>query len=122
VEGQPYPASIDPKLFAHVISNLLSNAFKYSQDRPAPHLHISFEPKQTIVKIQDRGIGIPEKEIASLFDSFYRAQNVDNIQGTGLGLSIVKQFVEMHGANISVKSTIDEGSVFSIELPRNADN
>ncbi len=122
VDGPPYPVLIDPKLFAHVISNLISNAFKYSQERPAPHLHITFESNQTIVKIQDRGIGIPEKEIASLFDSFYRAENVANIQGTGLGLSIVKQFVEMHGATIAVESTIEEGSVFSIELPREKAN
>ncbi len=118
VQGDPCSVLIDPQLFAHVVSNLISNAFKYSRERPAPELRLIFEPSYTHLQVKDRGIGIPEQEIASLFDSFYRAENVDNIQGTGLGLSIVKQFVEMHGASISVDSAENQGSVFTVELPK----
>jgi signal transduction histidine kinase len=67
--------------------------------------------------VKDYGIGIPLKDQKGLFNTFYRATNVRNIQGSGLGLSIVKQFIEMHGGSIHVKSELHQGCEFIVEIP-----
>jgi signal transduction histidine kinase len=67
--------------------------------------------------VADRGIGIPPDEVTHLFESFHRASNVGAIQGTGLGLAIVKNAVEKHGGAIEVKSTLGEGTSFTVRLP-----
>ena len=71
---------------------------------------------RTVFEIQDQGIGIPADELHHLFDSFHRASNVGAIAGTGLGLSIVKKSVELHGGSITVASTIDKGTCFTVVL------
>lgn len=118
VNGIPRPVEIDLQLMDHVLSNLLSNALKYSPGKAAPRVSLNFNFLNKLeFRVKDYGIGIPEKEQKSLFESFYRATNVRNIQGSGLGLSIVKEFTEMHGGVISVESKVGEGSEFVIELP-----
>ena len=72
-----------------------------------------------ILRIQDQGIGIPEADQKRLFESFYRASNVQSIQGTGLGLVIVKRCVEAHQGEITVTSKVGEGTTFTIILPLN---
>lgn len=118
VQGVPQQVEIDVQLMDHVVSNLLSNALKYSPGAKAPEVNLSFSSLSKLsLQVKDYGIGIPEKDIRSLFESFFRATNVRNIQGSGLGLSIVKEFTEMHNGNISVKSAEGKGSEFTIELP-----
>ncbi|MCY7306436.1 MAG: sensor histidine kinase, partial [Rhodoferax sp.] len=63
------------------------------------------------------GIGVPETEIAHLFESFHRASNVGSIQGTGLGLAIVKNSVDLHGGEVRVRSDPQRGTVFTVRLP-----
>jgi signal transduction histidine kinase len=70
-----------------------------------------------LIKVKDYGIGIPLKDQKSLFNTFYRATNVRNIQGTGLGLSIVKEFVSMHGGTVDLISDIDKGAEFIVKIP-----
>lgn len=67
--------------------------------------------------VADKGIGIPKEEQKYLFDRFFRAKNVTNIQGTGLGLNIVKKYVEALKGEISFKSELNKGTEFSIILP-----
>ena len=67
----------------------------------------------------DKGIGIPEQEQQHLFERFFRAENVTNIQGTGLGLHIVKQYVEMMQGHVSFSSKRGKGSTFIVQLPIN---
>jgi len=118
VQGIPRQVQIDSQLMEHVVSNLLSNALKYSPGQQAPEVHLQFNKLSGLVlKVKDHGIGIPLKDQKSLFESFYRATNVRNIQGSGLGLSIVKEFTEMHGGTISVESEEGKGAEFIIELP-----
>lgn len=118
VQGVPQQIEIDEQLMDHVVSNLLSNALKYSPGATPPEVKLSFNSLSKLsLQVKDYGIGIPEKEIRSLFESFFRATNVRNIQGSGLGLSIVKEFTEMHNGSISVQSTEGKGSKFTIELP-----
>jgi signal transduction histidine kinase len=68
--------------------------------------------------VRDQGIGIPEADVPRLFETFHRATNVGNIVGTGLGLAIVKRSVDLHGGTIGVRSTLGQGTVFTVTLPR----
>lgn len=114
VYGKPVPILIDKQIYSHIITNLLSNAFKYSEDRPNPKLDLIFEDDQMQLIVQDFGIGIPAEDMSNLFDSFYRAGNAGSVKGNGMGLAIVKQFVEFHGATIEVESEIGLGTTFTI--------
>ena len=106
----------DPSLFNLILSNLVSNAIKYS---PAGQITISIMQKLDTweFSVSDQGIGIPEEEIPNLFDPFYRATNALDLPGTGLGLSIVKDYVEIQGGNIAIESKSNVGTTITFTLP-----
>jgi signal transduction histidine kinase len=108
---------LDPKLMRHILSNLLSNAVKYSDENQPVILRIDKDRESVSVEIIDQGIGIPREEQLNLFQRFFRAKNSLNIHGTGLGLHIVKQYTELMGGNIRVKSEEGEGSAFRVSFP-----
>lgn len=116
-EGKARTISIDPNLMQHVISNLLSNALKYSEQDVTLELH--FSDKQFSISIHDKGIGIPEEEQKSLFQPFFRASNAIAYDGYGLGLIVVKEFVELHQGEIRMRSREGEGTSFQIIMPVN---
>lgn len=111
----------DPILFRQVLLNLLSNAIKYNKENGTVILSLFHsEDKQSVVlKVQDTGIGIPEENFPKLFKQFYRVESLQSVseEGTGLGLASVKQIVELHGGTLSVESSVDVGSVFTVTLP-----
>jgi len=108
----------DKQMIRNIFLNLLSNAIKFSPENKSIILKIQADPDFTFIQITDQGIGIPEEEQAHLFERFYRAKNVTNIQGTGLGLNIVAKYVEsMHGT-IEFESTLNVGTTFKIKLPK----
>ena len=109
--------NLDEKLLRHILSNLLSNAIKYSPGGGEIRFDLFCLQEEVIFRIQDEGIGIPEIEQENLFTSFQRASNVGTIPGHGLGLSIVKQYVELHGGEISLISKQGVGTTFIITLP-----
>ena len=106
LEGDAGIVHADHKLLAHVLSNLLSNAVKYSPEDTEITLHVGRHADHWKFSVQDAGIGIPEDDLPKLFDPFQRASNAYELPGTGLGLSIVKEYVELHGGKVSVKSTL----------------
>ena len=116
VTGTPVDIAADRQLLNHIMVNLVSNAFKYSTSAREPEVEIKYGPEKISLSVRDFGIGIPDAEKKNLFQSFFRASNVDNIQGTGLGLVIVKQFVDAHGGTIALESKENEGTVVSIEF------
>ncbi|UXP32105.1 PAS domain S-box protein [Reichenbachiella agarivorans] len=119
VKGHETPALLDKNLFWHIMSNLLENALKYSPEAKSPELSVDFEAAHVIkINIKDYGMGIPEEDIGQLFDSFFRASNVGNIQGTGLGLSIVNEFIKLHEGTINVTSKLNTGTIFTILIPK----
>ncbi|MEL7005898.1 MAG: ATP-binding protein, partial [Bacteroidota bacterium] len=118
LNGDKYDLMLDDKLFVHILNNLIENAFKYSPNGIKPELHLEYEQAGLFISVKDYGIGIPEEDQKELFNTFYRASNVDNIQGTGLGLTIVKECVELHNGKISVESDINKGTIFTIFLPK----
>lgn len=111
------PADVDENLLRHILTNLLSNAIKYSPQGSTVQFSLIQQDDKAIFKIQDFGMGIPLKDQTQLFESFYRASNVSNIQGTGIGLAIVKNCVELHGGDISVESAVGVGTTFTVTLP-----
>lgn len=116
--GVPHKINAHPKLLDHILTNLISNVFKYSRGRKDPEFTLSFnEINKVRFHAKDHGIGIPDKDQKKLFQSFYRATNVQNIQGSGLGLSIAKEFTEMHNGVIEVESIQDVGTEFIVEIP-----
>jgi signal transduction histidine kinase len=99
-------------LLRQILSNLLSNALKYSPADSTVQFNLSFLYNKAIFRIEDQGIGIPQEDLSRLFESFHRATNVGTIQGTGLGLAIVKQCVNLHGGEITVESEVNQGTTF----------
>ncbi len=107
---------VDPNLARQAISNVLSNAFKYSQGRKPPKVRVGIIDRRIEISIRDSGIGIPEEDLNLLFQPFFRASNTDGIFGTGLGISVAREYVEMMSGEIEVKSTENEGTEFIIRF------
>jgi signal transduction histidine kinase len=117
-EGQCVYAWLDEKLLHSMLSNLLANAIKYSPNMNLVQLKVINEPNSIIFEVTDQGIGIPLESQSSLYEPFYRADNVGIISGTGLGLTVVKNCVELHHGQIEVVSNLGMGTTFSIQIPQ----
>ena len=116
VSGEPVMVDFDHKLIGHAIENIISNAYKYS-DEENLELHISFDDTEVNLAISDKGMGIPPEDLKNLFQPFYRATNTNDIEGTGLGLAIVKEFVEKHAGKIFLTSKLNKGTTVNVILP-----
>lgn len=110
---------IDSRLLHIIVSNLMSNASKYSNANGRLDFTYTLEGTNLNILIKDDGIGIPEEELDRLFSKFFRATNAQahQTQGTGLGLYVVKQSVEKLGGTIEVISQEDQGTQFNVSLP-----
>lgn len=117
VFGKAQKLYTDPRILKNIFFNLITNAIKYSLPDRIIMCEIHFNNEFLIFKVKDKGIGIPEFEQKFLFERFFRASNVENIQGTGLGLNIVKSYIDLLGGIIEMTSKESEGSTFSINLP-----
>jgi PAS domain S-box-containing protein len=109
--------TLDRKLMRQMITNLVTNALKYSPEDKTVNVTLEYTELAVILKVRDEGIGIPEADMAHLFEPFHRATNVGTISGTGLGLVITKESVEMHKGTITVESQIGVGTTFIIHIP-----
>ncbi|MBS1525818.1 MAG: HAMP domain-containing histidine kinase [Bacteroidetes bacterium] len=116
-QGPSSNVTLDRELTQHCLVNLISNAIKYSD--VADHIEVGTEiaGDLCIITVKDSGIGIPKAEQERLFEPFFRASNAAHTEGTGLGLNIVKRYAELMGGHVSVESTENEGSVFTLVLP-----
>lgn len=109
----------DKKLLGHILNNLLTNAFKYSDSGSEINLNVAKTNSSINIEVIDSGMGMDEETVAKIFSSFYRAKNVTNIEGTGMGLSILSNSTEMLKGEIKVESALGKGSKFSVILPLN---
>jgi signal transduction histidine kinase len=103
-----------------VFMNLVSNAVKYTPSGGSVTVKAWGESDRIKVEVSDTGIGIPEDALPRIFTEFYRAKNARAVEmeGTGLGLAIAQDIVQQHDGQISVKSSVNRGSTFSVTLPR----
>jgi PAS domain S-box-containing protein len=108
---------VDSKLIRVIVSNLLTNAVKYSPEGSDIHCQLTCEAESIVFSVRDQGVGIPEKDQERLFESFHRAANVGDTPGTGLGLAITKRAVEALGGTITFESQVGVGTAFTVNLP-----
>ena len=114
---KPLIAKLDQTLLRSILTNILSNAIRYTLDGQPVCLSLFRHKDQAVFVVKDSGLGIATEDYPHLFEPFHRGKNVSNIPGTGLGLSIVKQFVDFQQGNIHVKSQLGEGTTFKVTLP-----
>ncbi|MCF8281674.1 MAG: PAS domain-containing sensor histidine kinase [Bacteroidales bacterium] len=110
---------LDKQILKNIIYNLISNASKYSNQGKPIFCRLRVIDEVLYIEVEDQGIGIPEEDQPYMFQRFFRANNVENIQGTGLGLNIVKRYLNLLGGDISFSSKPSHGSVFSVNIPLN---
>lgn len=112
-------ANINSALLEQAIVNLVDNAIKYSDSRKRVTVEGWQDGNNVMIKVQDRGQGIAKEHLPRLFERFYRVDAARSraVGGTGLGLSIVKHIIQAHDGEVTVHSTLGEGSVFTISLP-----
>lgn len=102
----------NPNLLKIAIGNILSNACKYSADKP-----VEMRLRSNRLEITDAGIGIPAEEADRIFQPFYRASNTREYSGHGIGLSLSVRILQTYGARVTVHSVVGEGTTVSIEFP-----
>jgi signal transduction histidine kinase len=103
----------DPALLRQVLTNLISNAIKFSKPEGGT---VTVRLTKKALSIQDTGIGIAQESLVHIFDRFYQAENSRTNDGYGLGLALVKRIIDLHRWTISAKSTLDKGTTFVIGI------
>ena len=111
------PGRWDGVRLARVLDNLLDNAVKYSPRGGSIEVSLRSDNGHAVLRVVDRGEGIPPSDLPHIFERFHRGRNVQRIPGTGIGLAGVHRIVELHNGDISVDSRIGEGTTFTIRLP-----
>jgi two-component system, OmpR family, phosphate regulon sensor histidine kinase PhoR len=112
-------ATIDPVRVRQVIDNLITNAIKYNREWGEVGVSVREADHQITVEVRDSGQGIPEADVARIFDRFYRTKSARNstTTGTGLGLAITREIIQRHGGDLAVESELGIGSTFKVTLP-----
>lgn len=120
-QGTPVEMTVDGERIGQVITNLLSNALKYSPAHEPVALTFVQEEEAGIISVQDKGSGIPANALPHIFDRYYRVPGIEVMSGSGvglgLGLHICREIVERHGGQIWAESTLGSGSTFYVALP-----
>jgi len=106
----------DPVRLQQVVSNLLSNALKFTPAGGRVHVHLGSDDAWALLRVSDTGSGIPADELERVFERFFRGRRV-LAGGSGIGLSVVNELVRAHRGEISVSSEVGEGTTFTVRLP-----
>lgn len=113
------PVFADADLLSSAVTNLVSNAIKYS----LPDTEITISVRNALngisIEVADQGYGIPAESLSRVFEKFYRVPRVEDVDvpGTGLGLALVREIAELHGGSVSVRSEVGKGSTFTLWIP-----
>jgi PAS domain S-box-containing protein len=112
--------TVDKNKMIQVLTNLLSNALKYSPDGGDITMKTWDDEKNLYFSVKDQGLGVAPEDLTKIFDKFYRVENekVKKIGGTGIGLPIVKYILELHNGGVTVTSEINKGSEFICHIPK----
>ncbi|AYL95144.1 PAS domain-containing sensor histidine kinase [Mucilaginibacter celer] len=115
--GSNSKVNLDLNLLKNCIINLIANAIKYSGENTFIEFNTELSKSGCTITVKDNGIGIPDTDQKHLFEAFFRAHNTGNIPGTGLGLHIVARYVRLMNGNVTFKSSINKGTLFTISFP-----
>jgi signal transduction histidine kinase len=109
----------DSEQLCQVVSNLVNNAIAYNREGGQVRLYLAAEENNATLSVSDTGIGIGEDDLPSIFERFYRVDQVRtaNSGGIGLGLAICREIIRSHGGIIDVASMVGEGTTFTVQLP-----
>lgn len=112
-------AEVDEVKMTLIISNLVDNAIKYNKEHGLVKITLNADHQFFTIEVQDTGIGIPEADLAQIYERFYRVDksHAREVAGTGLGLSITRNAVFMHKGTITVNSIEGQGSIFTVKMP-----
>lgn len=120
ISGDEIKIITDESAFDELFTNLLDNAIKYNKHGETINIKVYKKGKDVEISIEDHGIGISEEDMKHIFEPFYRAnksRSKNEYEGFGLGLAITKEIVDKLKGKISVKSEVDEGTIFTVILP-----
>lgn len=112
-----FTAMVDKEAVTKVVSNLLTNAIKYTKDYVRLECHAEPDETHFRISVSDNGVGIRKEDLGRIFEPFFQTQN--NKPGTGIGLNIVKNIVDQHHGTITIDSEVGKGSTFTVTLPVN---
>jgi signal transduction histidine kinase len=112
-------ATFDPVRIRQVMDNLVTNAIKYNREWGSVRVGVTESDNAITIEVRDSGQGIPEKDIARIFDRFYRTKSARNSEttGSGLGLAITREIIHRHGGELTVESELGIGSTFRVRIP-----
>ena len=112
------PVYVDRDMWEKVVSNLLSNAFKFTFEGAVT---VTLKPVDGAaeLRVRDTGVGIPEDQRTRVFERFHRIEGTQarTYEGTGIGLALVQELIKLHGGHVRVESTVGEGSTFIVTIP-----
>ena len=121
-------ADVDRGLFSRLLTNLISNAYKYGKDGGHTLVSLMKEGQDIVLKVSDDGIGISEENLDKIWTRFYQvdasrtasseSEQMEGEGGVGLGLTMVKEIVHLHHGSIDVESRLGEGTIFTVRLPK----
>jgi len=114
MDSSPVVLASAPLLNA-ALSNILENAFKYSETRPV-QIYLMIGPMSCLLKVVDEGVGIPADDMGKIYQPFFRAQNVRHFRGTGVGLPLAKKVIELHDGQLEVLSKEGKGTTVTVFL------
>ena len=109
----------DPKLLDHAISNIISNAIKYSRNNSHVKIIGKIFDDCIAIRVIDTGIGIPSKDLESVGKKFFRAGNSISVAGTGIGIYLTKHFIDLLAGKIIIESKENFGTVVTVILQKN---
>jgi signal transduction histidine kinase len=121
LDGLPEIAYVDRKLMEQSITNLISNAVKYSPEASRITVVGSRMGDQLVISVRDEGVGIPKAEVPKIFKKYFRASTSSGIAGTGIGLNMTRMIVQKHGGTVHVESEVGSGTTVTVSLPLIAD-
>jgi signal transduction histidine kinase len=103
-----------------LVRNLVDNAIRYTRPRGSVTVTVESDARSAVVAVRDTGVGIPQRDLARIFERFYRVDRARSREtgGTGLGLAIVKHVAENHGGSVDVRTELGVGTVVEVRIPR----
>ena len=117
VSGLPESAIVDAGALDQMLTNLVSNAIKYSPDGGLIDIRGFVEGASLVITVRDHGLGIAREDLPNLFTRYFRGATATGLAGTGIGLNLVKMLADLHEGSVEVESEEGRGSIFTLRLP-----